>query len=85
MMGKLIDGPMNMGFFCGNEAVVRNLAMPESNLKKKHVAICYHWVQEVCAWGLIQIVQEDRATNLAALLTKSFPGPQLRDLIGQIL
>ena len=56
MMGKLIDGPMNMGFFCGNEAVVRNLAMPESNLKKKHVAICYHWVQEVCAWGLIQIV-----------------------------
>jgi hypothetical protein len=54
MMGKLIDGPMNM--FCDNEAVVRNLAMPESNLKKKHVAICYHWVQEVCALGLIQIV-----------------------------
>ena len=37
MMGIPIDGPTNM--FCDNKAVVRNSTMPESTLKKKHVAI----------------------------------------------
>ena len=53
MMGIPIDGPTNM--FCDNKAVVRNSTMPESTLKKKHVAICYHCVQEACASGMIQI------------------------------
>ena len=34
---------------------------------------------------MIQIAKEDGATNLADVLTKSLPVPQLRDLIGQIL
>jgi hypothetical protein len=44
MMGKPIDGPINM--FCDNDAVVRNSTMPESTLKKKQVAIFHHHVQE---------------------------------------
>ena len=83
MMGIPIDGPMNM--FCDNKAVVRNSTMPESMLKKKHVAICYHCVREACALGMIQIAKEDGATNLADVLTKNLPGPRLRDLIGRIL
>ena len=83
MMGIPTDGPMNM--FGDNKAVVRNSTMPESTLKKKHVAICYHRVQEACASGMIQIAKEDGATNLADVLTKSLPGPRLRDLIGRIL
>ena len=83
MMGIPIDGPTNM--FCDNKAVVRNSTMPESTVKKKHVAICYHRVQEACALGMIQIAKEDGATNLADMLTKGLPGPQLRDLIRQIL
>ena len=73
LMGIPIDGPTNM--FCDNEAVVRNSTMPESTLKKKHVAICYHRVREACASGMIQIAKEDGATNLADVLTKSLPGP----------
>ena len=73
MMGIPIDGPTNM--FCDNKAVVRNSTMPESTLKKKHVAICYHRVREACASGMIQIAKEDGATNLADVLTKSLPGP----------
>ena len=80
MMGIPIDGPTNM--LCDNEAVVRNSTMPESTLKKKHVAICYHRVREAYASGMIQIAKEDGATNLADVLTKSLPGPQVRDLIG---
>ena len=79
MMGIPIDGPTNM--FCDNEAVDRNSTMPESTLKKKHVAICYHRVREACTSGMIQIAKEDGATNLADVLTKSLPGPQLRDCI----
>ena len=73
MMGIPIDGPTNM--FCDNQAVVRNSTMPESTLKKKHLAICYHCVQEACASGMIQIAKEDGATNQADVLTKSLPGP----------
>ena len=83
MMGIPIDGPTNM--LCDNKAVVRNSTMPESTLKKTHVAICYHCVQEACALGMIQIAKEGGATNLADILTKSLPGPQLRDFVGQIL
>ena len=83
MMGIPIDGPMHM--FCDNKAVVRNSTMPESTSNKKHVAIYYHCVQEACALGMIQIAKEDGATNLADVLTKSLPGPRLRDLIRQIL
>ena len=83
MMGIPIDGPTNV--FCDNESVIRNSTMPESMLKKKHVAICYHCVQEACALGMIQIAKEDGATNLADVLTKSLPSLQLRDQIRQIL
>ena len=73
-IGIPIDGPMNM--FCDNKAVVRNSTMPEPTSKKKHVAICYHCVQEACAAGMTQIAKEDGATNLADILTKSLPGSQ---------
>ena len=83
MMGIHIYGSTNM--FHDNEAVVGNSTMPESTLKKKLVAVCYCCVQEACALGMIQITKEDGATYLADLLTKSVPGPQLRDSIGQII
>ena len=73
-IGIPIDGPMNM--FCVNEAVLRKSTMPEPTSKKKHVAICYHCVQEACASGMTQIAKEDGATNLADKLTKSLPGSQ---------
>ena len=73
MMGIPIDGPTNM--FCDNQAVVRNSTMPESALKKKHLAICHHCVQEACASGMIHIAKEDGSTHLADVLTKSLPGP----------
>ena len=83
MMGIPIDGPTNM--FCDNQAVVKNTTMPESMLKKKHVSICYHRVQEACAAGWLCIAKEDTLTNLSDLLTKPLPGPRRRELIKQIL
>ena len=83
MMGVPLDVPTNV--FCDNEAVVKNLTHPELQLKKKHVAICYHRVREACASDMICIAKEDGKTNLEDVLTKNLPGHRLTDLIGRIL
>lgn len=83
MMGVALDGPANV--FCDNNSVVTNSSVPESTLKKKHVSICYHRVQEACASYMICIVYEPTDTNLADCLTKALAGPVLRGLISKIL
>ncbi len=75
MVGVPLDGPTNV--FCDNEAVVKSTTCPESQLKKKHVAICYHRVREACASEMIRIFKEDGLTYLADLLTKNLPGPRV--------
>ena len=82
MMGVQVDGPTNV--FCDNAAVM-NTTKPESTLKKKHNAIAYHRVREAQAAGVIRIAKEDGETNLADVLTKSLPGPQLRTMMSFIL
>ena len=64
-----------------NAAVVMNTTKPESTLKKKHNAIAYHHVREAQAAGVIWIAKEDGETNLADVLTRSLPGPQLRTMM----
>jgi hypothetical protein len=83
MMGIPIEGPANV--FCDNQSVVTSSTKPESTLKKKHVAICYHKVRESCASKMIRIAHEPGETNLADVLTKILPGPRLKKLIGHIL
>jgi hypothetical protein len=83
MVGVPLDGPTNV--FCDNEAVVRNSSIPESQLKKKHVSICYHRVREACASGMLRVTKEHGLTNLADVLTKNLPGPRLKELINLIL
>jgi hypothetical protein len=83
MMGVPIDGPANV--CCGNEAVVRNTSAPESTLKKKHVAVCYHGVREACASGMIRIAKEDTKKNLADCLTTILSGPTLKGLLTRLM
>jgi hypothetical protein len=49
MMGIPLDGKTSV--FCHNEGVVKNTTVPESPLKKKPVAICYHKCHEALAAG----------------------------------
>ena len=69
MFGVPIDGPANV--FGDNQSIINNATIPESPLRKKHVAICYHRVREACASGIIRIAKEDSKTNLADILTKN--------------
>jgi hypothetical protein len=42
--------------FCDNEAIVQNVAHPESTFKKKHVSIAYHRCREAQAAGYVRIL-----------------------------
>jgi Reverse transcriptase (RNA-dependent DNA polymerase) len=83
MMGVPFEGPTSI--FCDNEGVVKNTTAPESPLKKKHVAICYHRCREAQAAGFVQIAKEDTKTNLADALTKPLPGARRRELLQGVL
>jgi hypothetical protein len=83
MMGIPLDGPTSL--FCDNESVVKNLMAPESTLKKRHTAICYHRVHEACAAEFVRIAHEDGDTNISDLLTKLMPGPRMNALLDGVL
>jgi rhodanese-related sulfurtransferase len=83
MMGVPLEGPANV--FCDNNSVVINASTPESTLKKKHIAICYHMVREAAAANILCVAKILGTKNLSDVLTKNLPGPQLRELCGKFM
>jgi hypothetical protein len=56
--------------YCDYQAVVLNCTTPESQLKKKHHSVAYHFNRQTVATGTIRLAHELGETNLADLLTK---------------
>ena len=83
MMGIPIAGPSNV--LCDNQSVVDNSSLPESQLKKKHLSIAYHYVRECCAKGAAQIAFESTETNLADLCTKVLGWQRRKNLCSRLL
>jgi hypothetical protein len=83
MMGIPLDESTLV--FCDNDGMVKITMAPESPLKKKHVAICYHRCREALATGFIRLAKEHTSTNLADAFTKPLPGPRRKELLGRIL
>ena len=68
MMGIPVAGPSNV--LCDNKVAADNSALPEPQLKKKRLSICYHYVRECCAKLAARIAFEDSCSNLADICTK---------------
>jgi hypothetical protein len=84
MMGVAIDGPTYV--YGDNMSMVHNTQRPESVLKKKSNAICYHAVRESAAMGESIIGHIPSVNNPADICTKDVSGGQKRDhLIGLLL
>ena len=83
MMGVPISGPTYI--YGDNMSVIHNTQKPESTLKKKSNAICYHTVRESCAMGESLTGHIDSRDNLADIATKIIPSGQLRDHLGSKL
>jgi hypothetical protein len=77
MMGVNIDGPTNV--YGDNMSVVHNTQRPESVLKKKINAICYHAVRECAVIGESIIDRLPSVNNPDEICTKAVPGGQKRD------
>ena len=84
MMGIPISGPTYV--YCDNKSVVNNSQSPESTLKKKSNAICYHATRESVAMGESLVTHIPTDENPADLCTKILQGGMNRDhKIGLIL
>ena len=70
--------------FGDNLGVIQNTSNPESNIKKKHVAISYHMVREAIAAKILVPYWIKGQNNLSDILTKQIGGPEFRTLVETI-
>ena len=83
MMGVPISGPSYV--FGDNMSVIYNTSRPESTLKKKNNAICYHAIRESVAMGEMLTTHIPTIYNLADLLTKVMFGSKRRNLVEEVM
>jgi hypothetical protein len=82
MMGIPIDDSTSI--YCDNEAVVKSTTAPESTLKKKHNAICYHRAREAQAAGHVRVGKILGTDNHADAFTKVIVGSHRKHLYSKI-
>ena len=83
MMGVPIDG--STWIYGDNMSVIHNISTPESALKKKSNALCYHLVQEAVATKECLTCRVPTLSNWADLLTKGLSGRKQQRLIKNVL
>ena len=82
---------MGVGFItqtailCDNQAVVINLQMPSSTLKKKHNAVSYHKCREAVAANIIKLGHIPSEKNISDVLTKALSPLSHTSLLKNIL
>ena len=70
---------------CGdNKGVIQNCSLPDSLLKKKHVAIAYHKTREAAASGMIHPIKTRSEHNFADILTKAVSSKTFWSLYGKL-
>ena len=72
MMRVPIEEATNV--FCENEYVYRNASFSESQIKKKHQAICFHQARECMAAYIIIFHKVSTNYNISVMMNKSPPG-----------
>ncbi len=83
MMGIPIDGATHI--YGDSMSVINNTSKPESVLKKKNNAVCYHTVRELVAMGESLTTHIDGDENPADLLTKVICRGKRRYIVNNIL
>ena len=68
-----------------NRSVILQSTVPNSLLKKKHVAIAYHLTREAAAAGTVHPLKTKSEWNFADLLTKSLARKPFASLVNGIL
>jgi hypothetical protein len=64
-----------------NRSVYQSAGIPDGELKKKHVAISYHYVREAIAAKVVNSFWVQSAANLADICTKALGRHAFRDIV----
>ena len=81
-LGVPISKPSNL--FGDNLGVIQNASNPDSDIKKKHVAISYHAVRESIAANILVPHWIKGKYNVSDLLTKQIGGSEFHLLLEQM-
>jgi hypothetical protein len=82
-MGVPVTNPTNL--YGDNFGVIQSANIPEGELKKKHVAISYHYVREAIASGYINAIWVKSHENFADVCTKALGSNAFSDIIHDVM
>ena len=83
LRGVPVNGPSML--YGDNMSMVLSTTIPSSILKKKMLVLCYHWVREAIAAGIIVYQHIQSKQNKGDLLTKPIGGTAFHQLVKGIL
>ena len=82
-LGVPVIRPTNM--FGDNFGVIQSAEIPEGELKKKHIAISYHYVREAIAAKIVNAGWCRTDENFADILTKALGTTIFQDLVEAVM
>ena len=83
MMGIPIDGPTWM--FGDNEGVIKSSTHPDATIKRRNIAMAFHYVREAIASKVIYFIHMPGELNPADALTKFLSGTKWWSLLKPLL
>ncbi len=82
-LGIPVMKPTNL--YGDNFGVIQSATIPEGELKKKHVAIAYHYVCELIAAGFINAIWVKSYENFADVCTKALGAVVFNEIVRDIM
>ena len=82
-LGILVSTPTNL--YCNNLSVIQSANIPDSELKKKDVAISYHYIQEAITAGSINAIRCKTSKNFADICTKALGNNAFKSIADDLM
>jgi hypothetical protein len=82
-LGIPVMKPTNL--YGDNFGVIQSATIPEGELKKKHVAIAYHYVCELIAGGFINAIWVKSYENFANVCMKALGAVAFNEIVCNIM
>ena len=82
-LGIPVTAPTNL--YGDNFGVIQSAEIPEGELKKKHIAIAYHYVREAIAAKIVNAIWIRSAENFADFCTKALGSTIFQDLVQEMM
>jgi hypothetical protein len=82
-LGIPVSAPTNL--YGDNFSVIQSASIPDSDLKKKHVAISYHYVREAIAGRIVNAVWVRSEENFSDICTKALGSTKFQDLVLEVM